>query len=340
MQQPWQSGDGMAANNGMAAKLWGAIRHPGEAPGAAAEAVDHYDDSEDEDGGSPAGGAEGFKKPRFSWTDELHARFVAAVNYLGLENAKPQPILEQMLLGSAYQNGGIIPDDAPGLKNVKSHLQKYRAKLAAQQNAVDGMVSMTSTGGAPSGMHQPVSPYMPSSLLTAADHRHIAAQLNPVMDAAPVPAQPPMAHLAFPQQLDISQGFPQHIGQPQPENLAPAPTPPDVEAVTAPAASVAETSEEPAAEGQGEDAVAAAKAAMDAAMADAAAKAAAKKVAAEAAAAAAADAAAAAAAAEAAAKAAEEVGTEAVVEEASKPGPSGLSTPPESGSPTNDDRVQ
>ena len=46
-------------------------------------------------------------------------------------------------------------------------------------------------------MHQPVSPYMPSSLLTAADHRHIAAQLNPVMDAAPVPAQPPMAHLAF-----------------------------------------------------------------------------------------------------------------------------------------------
>ncbi|KAG0475203.1 hypothetical protein HPP92_014889 [Vanilla planifolia] len=57
------------------------------------------------------------KKPRVTWTAELHTKFIDAVNLLGLDRAVPKKILDIM--------------NIPGLnrENVASHLQKYRRGL-------------------------------------------------------------------------------------------------------------------------------------------------------------------------------------------------------------------
>jgi len=57
------------------------------------------------------------QKRRFVWTPDLHARFEAACNILGLDNAKPKSILRLM--------------NVEGLTkaNIKSHLQKYRCMV-------------------------------------------------------------------------------------------------------------------------------------------------------------------------------------------------------------------
>ncbi|XP_045816021.1 two-component response regulator ARR14-like [Trifolium pratense] len=57
------------------------------------------------------------KKARFSWTDDLHQKFVSAVNHLGIKKAKPKKVLKIM--------------DCPGLElqHVASHLQKYKMYL-------------------------------------------------------------------------------------------------------------------------------------------------------------------------------------------------------------------
>ncbi|OIT38480.1 PREDICTED: two-component response regulator ORR24-like isoform X1 [Nicotiana attenuata] len=57
------------------------------------------------------------KKPRVVWSIELHRKFVAAVNQLGLEKAVPKRILDMMNV------------DGLTRENVASHLQKYRLYL-------------------------------------------------------------------------------------------------------------------------------------------------------------------------------------------------------------------
>ncbi|KAL3145876.1 hypothetical protein ABBQ38_015246 [Trebouxia sp. C0009 RCD-2024] len=59
----------------------------------------------------------GAKKPRLVWTSELHARFMNAVNHLGVKNAVPKTILQLMNV------------DGMTRENVASHLQKYRLYL-------------------------------------------------------------------------------------------------------------------------------------------------------------------------------------------------------------------
>jgi len=73
------------------------------------------------------------QKQRFVWTGELHRRFEAAVNTLGIDQAKPQAISQLMNCEGA---------GAPTRQNIKSHLQKYR--LLVQKRQKQG-------GGKPSG---------------------------------------------------------------------------------------------------------------------------------------------------------------------------------------------
>ncbi|RZC84596.1 hypothetical protein C5167_047384 [Papaver somniferum] len=57
------------------------------------------------------------KKPRVVWSVELHRKFVAAVNQLGIDKAVPKKILDLMNV------------DRLTRENVASHLQKYRLYL-------------------------------------------------------------------------------------------------------------------------------------------------------------------------------------------------------------------
>merc|ERR1719454_2329406 len=78
-------------------------------------------------------GPDGQQKRRFVWSPELHSRFEAAVNALGLDAAKPKSILRLM--------------NVEGLTkaNIKSHLQKYRC--AFQKRAGQGAIPGGSNGG-------------------------------------------------------------------------------------------------------------------------------------------------------------------------------------------------
>ncbi|XP_058783191.1 two-component response regulator ORR23-like [Vicia villosa] len=57
------------------------------------------------------------KKPRFVWDNELHNKFVVAVNQLGFDKAYPKKILELMNIEGLTR------------ENVASHLQKFRLSL-------------------------------------------------------------------------------------------------------------------------------------------------------------------------------------------------------------------
>lgn len=57
------------------------------------------------------------KKPRLVWTPELHARFMQAVQHLGVNHAVPKTILKLMNVEGMTR------------ENVASHLQKYRLYL-------------------------------------------------------------------------------------------------------------------------------------------------------------------------------------------------------------------
>ena len=89
-------------------------------------------------GGNMSGGedAAAAQKRRFVWTADLHSRFEAAVNALGLDNAKPKSILKLMNV------------DGLTKANIKSHLQKYRCLMQkkAQQARANGQPSPANGG--------------------------------------------------------------------------------------------------------------------------------------------------------------------------------------------------
>eukprot|EP00262_Sarcandra_glabra_P016730 TRINITY_DN5549_c0_g1_i4.p1 TRINITY_DN5549_c0_g1~~TRINITY_DN5549_c0_g1_i4.p1 ORF type:complete len:714 (+),score=129.41 TRINITY_DN5549_c0_g1_i4:131-2272(+) len=80
---------------------------------------DQNEDDEDEfdDNGNENEDPSAQKKPRVVWSVELHRKFVAAVNQLGIDEAVPKRILELMNVEKLTR------------ENVASHLQKYRLYL-------------------------------------------------------------------------------------------------------------------------------------------------------------------------------------------------------------------
>lgn len=71
------------------------------------------------------------------WTADLHARFEAAVNALGLDHAKPKTILKLMNVEDLTK------------ANIKSHLQKYRCSMQkkASTPSKPGCSAMVGAGG-------------------------------------------------------------------------------------------------------------------------------------------------------------------------------------------------
>ncbi|XP_019170923.1 PREDICTED: two-component response regulator ORR22-like isoform X2 [Ipomoea nil] len=116
------------------------------------------------------------KKPRVVWSIELHRKFVAAVNQLGIEKAVPKRILELMNVEGLSR------------ENVASHLQKYRlylkriSSVATQQAnmvaalrgkdsafmrmaSLDGLGDFQSLGGPGRFNHTTLSTYTPADML-------------------------------------------------------------------------------------------------------------------------------------------------------------------------------
>uniref|UniRef100_A0ACD5V521 Uncharacterized protein n=1 Tax=Avena sativa TaxID=4498 RepID=A0ACD5V521_AVESA len=79
---------------------------------------ENEDDGDDSDDNSNENGdSSSQKKPRVVWSVELHRKFVAAVNQLGIDKAVPKKILDLMNVENITR------------ENVASHLQKYRLYL-------------------------------------------------------------------------------------------------------------------------------------------------------------------------------------------------------------------
>ncbi|XP_015577477.2 two-component response regulator ARR12 isoform X2 [Ricinus communis] len=75
------------------------------------------------------------KKPRVVWSVELHRKFVAAVNQLGLDKAVPKKILDLMNVEGLTR------------ENVASHLQKYRLYLKRISTTASQQANMVAAFG-------------------------------------------------------------------------------------------------------------------------------------------------------------------------------------------------
>ncbi|KDP33534.1 hypothetical protein JCGZ_07105 [Jatropha curcas] len=98
------------------------------------------DQNEDEDDDRDENGHENEdpttqKKPRVVWSVELHRKFVAAVNQLGIDKAVPKKILDLMNVEKLTR------------ENVASHLQKYRLYLKRISTVANQQANMVAALG-------------------------------------------------------------------------------------------------------------------------------------------------------------------------------------------------
>uniref|UniRef100_A0A1J3DAK9 Two-component response regulator n=1 Tax=Noccaea caerulescens TaxID=107243 RepID=A0A1J3DAK9_NOCCA len=78
---------------------------------------DQFEEEEEEERGNENDDPTAQKKPRVLWTRELHNKFLAAVDHLGVKEAVPKKILDLMNVDKLTR------------ENVASHLQKFRVAL-------------------------------------------------------------------------------------------------------------------------------------------------------------------------------------------------------------------
>ncbi|GJN29470.1 hypothetical protein PR202_gb17696 [Eleusine coracana subsp. coracana] len=103
------------------------------------EEEDDGDENDFQEGDEPSAA----KKPRVVWSVELHRKFVAAVNQLGIDKAVPKRILELMNVEKLTR------------ENVASHLQKYRLYLKRLSAVASQQASLVAAFGGrdPSFLH-------------------------------------------------------------------------------------------------------------------------------------------------------------------------------------------
>ncbi|WOL18332.1 two-component response regulator ORR24-like [Canna indica] len=101
------------------------------------------DEDESEDNMQESEDSSTQKKPRVVWSVELHRKFVAAVNQLGIDKAVPKKILDLMNVERITR------------ENVASHLQKYRLYLKRLSAVANQQASMVAAVGGrnPSYLH-------------------------------------------------------------------------------------------------------------------------------------------------------------------------------------------
>ncbi|ESQ53989.1 hypothetical protein EUTSA_v10024866mg [Eutrema salsugineum] len=88
------------------------------------------EEEEDEERGIENDDPTAQKKPRVLWTRELHNKFLAAVDHLGVEKAVPKKILDLMNVEKLTR------------ENVASHLQKFRSALKKITNETNQQANM------------------------------------------------------------------------------------------------------------------------------------------------------------------------------------------------------
>ncbi|KAL2534807.1 Two-component response regulator ARR12 [Abeliophyllum distichum] len=93
------------------------------------------DEDESDDNGHENEDPATQKKPRVVWSIELHRKFVAAVNQLGIEKAVPKRILDLMNVEGLTR------------ENVASHLQKYRLYLKRISSVATQQANMVAALG-------------------------------------------------------------------------------------------------------------------------------------------------------------------------------------------------
>ncbi|KAJ0030577.1 hypothetical protein Pint_14534 [Pistacia integerrima] len=96
---------------------------------------DDDDDEEADEEGNENEDSSTQKKPRVVWSVELHRKFVAAVNQLGLDKAVPKKILDLMNVEGLTR------------ENVASHLQKYRLYLKRISNVASQQANIAAAFG-------------------------------------------------------------------------------------------------------------------------------------------------------------------------------------------------
>ncbi|XP_068652101.1 two-component response regulator ORR23-like isoform X2 [Aristolochia californica] len=130
-----EKGQQGAGETGRAISATGATDPNGKLNRKRKDQNEEEDDDDCEENGNANEDPASQKKPRVVWSVELHRKFVAAVNQLGIDKAVPKRILDLMNVERLTR------------ENVASHLQKYRMYLKRISCVASQQANMTAALG-------------------------------------------------------------------------------------------------------------------------------------------------------------------------------------------------